>query len=127
MAWRSALSRALTGPLPSAVLTMRCSPTWTLTVASVVKARPPISSVITRHVHHLGDVVGDRREPFEALLGDRTHAHLQRQVRDGRGEVAVAGALAVAVDRALHVGGAAPYARERVGDAAAGVVVGVHA
>ena len=82
---------------------------------------------IERHVHHLGDVVGDRREPFEALLGDRTHAHLQRQVRDGRREVAVARAFAVAVDRALHVGGAAPYARERVGDAAAGVVVGVHA
>ena len=82
---------------------------------------------IERHVHHLGDVVGDRREPLEALLGDRAHAHLQRQVRDGRGEVAVAGALAVAVDRSLHVGRAATYAREGVGDAAAGVVVGVHA
>ena len=36
MAWRRAESSALIGPLPSAVATTRSSPTWTLTVASVV-------------------------------------------------------------------------------------------
>ena len=57
---------------------------------------------------------------------DRLDPHLQREVRDDRGEVAVAGALAVAVDRALHLDRAAAHAGERVGHAGAGVVVEVH-
>ena len=52
-------------------------------------------------------------------------AHLQLQVGDDRDEVGVAGALADAVDRALHLGGAGFDRGERVGDRAAGVVVGV--
>ena len=47
-AWRSALSSALTGPLPSAVATMR-SPSWkSLTVASVSTRPSARFSVMTR-------------------------------------------------------------------------------
>ena len=53
----------------------------------------------------------DRREPLQAAVGQRGDAHLQREVRDDRRQVAVAGALAVAVDRALHVPGAGPHRR----------------
>ena len=41
MAARRAASRALTGPFPSAVATMRSAPTCTLTVASVVTPNAP--------------------------------------------------------------------------------------
>ena len=71
-------------------------------------------------------MVRDRREPLEPIGRDRLDAHLQRQVRDDRREVAVAGALAVAVDRALHLRRAAAHARDRVGDTGAAVVVEVH-
>ena len=54
-------------------------------------------------------------------------AQLQLEVGQDRGEVGVAAALAVAVHRALHQAGAALHGRQRVGDAAAGVVVGVDA
>ena len=49
------------------------------------------------------------------------------QVRDDGGEVAVAGALAQAVQGALHVAGAGQHGGHRVGDGAAGVVVAVDA
>ena len=81
---------------------------------------------VERHVHELGDVVRDRREPLEPVGGDRLDPHLQREVRDDRGEVAVADALAVAVDGALHLDRAAPHTGERVRHAGAGVVVQVH-
>src|SRR6266536_1486776 len=67
----------------------------------------------------------DGRKPVETVGRDRLDAHLQCEVRDDRGEVAVPGALAVAVDGSLHLCGAAPDSRERVGDAGAGVVVQV--
>ena len=76
-------------------------------------------------VDELGDVVRHRREPFQAVGRDRLDPHLQREVRDHGREVAVAGALADAVDRALHLPGARPHCRERVGDRASGVVVRV--
>ena len=56
-----------------------------------------------------------------------SHAHLQLQVGDDRDQVGVAGALADAVDRALHLRGAGFDGGQRVGDRAAGVVVGVDA
>ena len=67
------------------------------------------------HVDQFGHVVrpGVRRS---SLAGDRLDAHLQREVGDDRREVAVAGALTDPVDRALHLGGAAPHAGEGVGD-----------
>ena len=81
---------------------------------------------VERHVHELGDVMRDRREAVHAIGGDRLDPHLQREVRDDRGEVAVAGALAVAVDRSLHLRRAAEHAGDRVGHAGAAVVVQVH-
>ena len=80
---------------------------------------------VERHVHQLGHVVRDRREPLQPVDGDGLDPHLQGEVRDDRREVAVAGALAVAVDRALHLDRAAADAGERVGDSSAGVVVEV--
>ena len=80
---------------------------------------------VERHVHQLGHVVRDGREPLQPVGGDGLDPHLQGEVRDDRGEVAVAGALAVAVDGALHLDGAAADAGERVGHAGAGVVVEV--
>ena len=78
---------------------------------------------VRRDVDELGDVVCHRREPLHAVGRDRLDPHLQREVRDHRGEVAVAGALADAVDRALHLASARPHCRERIGDRASGVVV----
>ena len=63
----------------------------------------------------------------QVLGREQRHAHLQLQVRDYRDEVRIARALADAVDRALHVRGARFHRGERVGDRAAGVVVGVDA
>ena len=63
----------------------------------------------------------------QLLAGHALVAELQLQGRQDRDQVGVAGALAVAVDRALHEPGAGADRGERVGDAAAGVVVGVDA
>src|SRR3546814_16257114 len=52
---------------------------------------------------------------------------LQLEVGDAGHEVGVAGALAVAVDRALQLGGTAQHGGHRVGDRAAAVVLGVDA
>ena len=59
--------------------------------------------------------------------GTQRLLHLEREVGDDAGEVAVAGALAVAVDRALDVGRARLDRRQRVGHAQPDVVVGVDA
>ena len=80
-----------------------------------------------RVVGDLGDRVGDARGLGQLSLGQHRHAELQLEVGDGRDEVGVAGALAVPVDAALQVGGAGQHGRHRVGDRAAGVVVGVDA
>ena len=82
---------------------------------------------VGRHVHQLADVVRHRGEPLQTALGQRAHAHLQREIGDDGGEVAVAGAFAVPVDRALHLRGAAEHTGEAVGHAASGVVVRVDA
>ena len=80
---------------------------------------------VERHVDELGDVMRDRREPVHAIPRNRLDSHLEREIRDDRREVAVTGALAVPVDGALHLFGAAADAGERVGDARTGVVVQV--
>ena len=59
--------------------------------------------------------------------GRQLDAHLQLEVGDAGHQVGVAGALAVAVDRALELGGAAEHGGDRVGHRAAGVVLGVDA
>ncbi len=81
---------------------------------------------VERHVHELGHVVRDGREPLQAVTRDRVVTHLQGEVRDDRREVAVAGALAVTVDRPLHLSGATPHAGQRVRHAGTRVVVQVH-
>jgi hypothetical protein len=62
-----------------------------------------------------------------ARLGEHRAAELELQVADEADEVGVAGALAVAVQRALHVRGAGLDRGDRVRDRAAGVVVAVDA
>ena len=81
---------------------------------------------VGRPVDHLGDPAGDRRQQLQPLGRQRPHAHLGAEVGDDRHQVAVAGALAVAVDGALHVSGPGPHPGEGVGHTAAGVVVQVH-
>ena len=77
-------------------------------------------------VDHLRHPPGHRRQQLQPLRRQRRHAHLQAQVGNDRNQVAVAGALAVAVDGALHLGGPGPHAGQGVGHPAAGVVVQVH-
>ena len=68
-----------------------------------------------RHLRQGGEV----RDDFQA--------HLGLQTGDERGEVAVARAFAVAVDRALHLHRPGAHGGQRVGDAEAAVVVRVDA
>ena len=51
---------------------------------------------------------------------------VEAQVRDNGHEVGVAGALAVAIDRALHLGRASTHGGQGVGCATVAVVVRVH-
>ena len=60
-------------------------------------------------------------------VGQHLPAELDLEVGHDREQVGVAGALAVAVHGALHVGGAGVHGGQRVGDRAAGVVVAVDA
>ena len=80
----------------------------------------------TRIGGEVGDAVDETGKASEALersRGDALPAELQLGTRDDRGEVAIAGALADAVDRALDVGGAGFERSKGVGEAEAGVVV----
>ena len=82
---------------------------------------------VGRLVGDLRDGVRDAHHLRQAALGQDPPAHLQLQVADHREQVGVAGALAVAVRGALHVGGAGVHCGQRVGHRAAGVVLRVHA
>ena len=66
-------------------------------------------------------------ETLQPAFGQSLNAELELQIGDDRDEVAVAGAFAVAVDRALHLSGSASHSSQGVGHAAACVVVEVHA
>ena len=78
-------------------------------------------------VEELVDEVRRLGEARQLLGRKHLSTHLQLQVGDHRDQVGVAGALADAVDRALHLRRSGFDRRERVGDRAAGVVVGVDA
>ena len=79
-------------------------------------------------VRDVGDVVRQLGEVLDRALGQRVgRAHLQHEVGGERDQVGVAGALAVAVDRALHLVHAGVDRDERVRDRAPGVVVHVDA
>ena len=58
---------------------------------------------------------------------DGSLAHLQRDIRNHTDEITVTGALAVAVDGALHLCRAGVHGNQRIGHAEADVVVGVNA
>ena len=76
-------------------------------------------------VAELVDEMGGLGEPPQTVVRDALVAHLELERGKDRDEVRVAGALAVAVHRALDQPGPGVHGGERVGDAALGVVVGV--
>ena len=78
-----------------------------------------------RKVHQLGDVVAHERQPLHPALGQRGDAQLQREIGDHRHQVGVARALAVAVDRALHLPRTTDHGSHRVRDGTTAVVLGV--
>lgn len=78
-------------------------------------------------VDDLGDGVRDPGHLGERAVGQHLHAVLEFQGGDDGEEVGVADPLAVAVGRALDVGGAGVHGGQGVGDGAAGVVLGVDA
>jgi hypothetical protein len=80
---------------------------------------------IRRDVEQLVDEVGDSCEPRELFVRDALVAELELQVRQDRGQVGVAGALADAVHRPLNEAGALVHGRQGVRDGALEVVVRV--
>ena len=83
--------------------------------------------VVGGDVGQLRDRVADPLQLRQALGRHDRQAHLGDQVADQREGVGVAGALAVAVRGALHVGDAGLDGGQGVGDRAAGVVLAVDA
>ena len=97
--------------------------------ARLVREREPARVGLVRVGREVRDLRHVMRELGEVLdrprgqgIGD---AHLQHEVRGDRHEVGVAGALAVAVDRALHLVHARVDGDQGVGDRTSGVVVHV--
>ena len=84
--------------------------------------------LVGREVGHLGDKVRELGQAVPGCLpAGSCQTHLELQVGDDRAQVGVAAALAVAVDRALHLDRALAHRRQRVGHGAFAVVVGVDA
>ena len=80
-----------------------------------------------RHVRHVVDEARGLRQQLQVLGGQAAPLELQLQVRDHLAEVGVAGALAEAVDRPLHVRRARLDRRDAVRHRHARVVVAVEA
>ena len=78
-------------------------------------------------VGDLGDRMRDAHGLAQLALGEHGHAELGLEIGHDREEIGIAGALAVAVGGALHVGDARLDRGEGVGDGAAGVVLAVDA
>ena len=78
-------------------------------------------------VGDLGDGVRDADRLLQRAVGQAVDAEFDLQVGDHHEKVGVAGALAVAVGRDLHVGGAGLDSGHRVGDGTTGVVLAVDA
>ena len=83
--------------------------------------------VVGRDVRDLGDGVADPDELRQCALRQDAAVELELQRGDDREQVGVAGTLAVAVRRPLHVRCAGPDRRERVGHGTRRVVVRVDA
>ena len=80
--------------------------------------------------HHVGDlahVVRYLRQARQLLVAHAVDAHLQLEVGDDADEVGVAAALAVAVDRALHLRRPGLDRGQGIGHRQARVIVGVDA
>ena len=82
---------------------------------------------VRRDVGQLGQRVRDAHHLDQGPVGQHRQVHLGRQVAHHREQVGVAGALAVSVGRALHMGGAGLHRGDRVGHRATGVVLAVNA
>ena len=80
-----------------------------------------------RQVARLGHELRHAGQVAQAVLPHARAAHLQFQVGHHGEQVAVAHALAEAVHRALHLGGAGTHGGQRVRHGATGVVVAVDA
>src|SRR6266850_606734 len=78
-------------------------------------------------VGQLGDEPGDVAQLAQVVARNALEPHLQHQVGDDRDEVGVAAALAVAVERPLHVADALIHRGQRGRHRALGVVVHVDA
>ena len=82
-------------------------------------------AAVGRDVGDLADGVGDVHRPTEGVGPRASRPSLNWRLAATVMQVGVAGALAVAVDGALHVGGAGPHGGDGVGCRTAGVVVAV--
>ena len=78
---------------------------------------------VGQFIHQSGGAV----ELVDALSDLALESHLEDERRDDGGQVGVAAPFAVAVDRALHVGGAELHAHQGVGHRSLGIVVRVDA
>src|SRR5690606_23820633 len=88
------------------------------------RAAADVGRVFVRgEVGDLGDEVAQLVELGELPGREAAPVELELDVRDDAAEVGVAAALSVAVDRPLDVTRAGSDGRERVGDAAAAIVV----
>ena len=82
---------------------------------------------VGRDVRELADRVGDARALPQPPVGEHRPGALELEVGDDGHQVGVAGALAVAVEGALHVRRTGVDGGQRVGDGATRVVVAVDA
>ena len=78
---------------------------------------------IGSEIDQLRHLVRHAGEPLQPSFGQGLDAELEFQIGDDRDEIAVACPLAVAVDGALHLPGAAQHPGQGIGHAAARVVV----
>src|SRR6266851_2784053 len=90
-------------------------------VAHVGLGRPRLA------VGQLGHEAGDVAQLAQVLGRDALEPHLQHEIGDDRDEVGVAAALAVTVDRPLHVADALTHRGQRGRHRALGIVVHVDA
>ena len=82
---------------------------------------------VRREVGDVGQGVADPLGLAQVALGQGPDPQLELEAGDHGEQVGVAGALAVPVGRALHVGDAGLDRREGVGHGAGGVVLAVDA
>ena len=83
--------------------------------------------IIRREVGDLGDGARDERQMAQTVVGQAVIAHLQFKIGDDAAQIGVAAALAVAVDRPLHMSRARLNRRQGVGNRQFAIVMGVNA